>query len=182
MRSRSPIREAPLRRAGQFLEEAHERILDRLDQVLFQAGGIVLVLVFEWIHWWRPKWFNVRTLLALSAISAFFILYCIARIILLRRNLRSLKKGLEGERYMGQQLESLRKLGFEVLHDLKLDGLDLNVDHILIGHKGIYAVETKAVWKEPSFRGATITTDGKTVRIAGTPSKGNPIGQVRLVL
>ena len=57
----------------------------------------------------------------------------------LRRNYRL---GLDGELYVGQELSCLMHQGYCVFHDFPADCF--NIDHILVGPSGVYAVETKA--------------------------------------
>ena len=51
--------------------------------------------------------------------------------------------GAEGERRTGRHLEGLVKAGFITLHDRKVPGYGGNLDHIVIGPTGVWAVETK---------------------------------------
>lgn len=42
---------------------------------------------------------------------------------------------------MGEELSRLIALGFEVYHDVPFDGF--NIDHVLVGPRGVFIVETK---------------------------------------
>jgi hypothetical protein len=66
-------------------------------------------------------------------------------------------------------------LGLKVLHDIPFP--NGNIDHILIGPKGIYTIETKARTK--SNGNDTITYDGKRLRVAGFAPDRDPITQAR---
>ena len=50
--------------------------------------------------------------------------------------------GFQGERHVGEELNALMREGFYVFHDLPFDGF--NIDHVIVGPPGVYAVETKA--------------------------------------
>lgn len=52
------------------------------------------------------------------------------------------ERGASGEEEVGALLESLRHLGWQVLHDMGFG--HGNVDHLLIGPGGIFTVETKS--------------------------------------
>jgi hypothetical protein len=72
------------------------------------------------------------------------------------RELGTLHLGFEGERYVGQKLtDDLMPHGFRVYHDIVLErnGTKFNVDHVVVGPNGVFAVETKT-WRVPrSFTG-----------------------------
>jgi hypothetical protein len=53
-----------------------------------------------------------------------------------------LRLGYEGELAVGQELNQLMSSGYRVFHDFPADGF--NVDHVVIGPTGVFAVETKA--------------------------------------
>src|SRR5690349_14253550 len=55
------------------------------------------------------------------------------------------RKGAEGERLAGRRLDGLAEAGFVVLHDRRAPGYGGNLDHVVIGPTGVWAVETKAL-------------------------------------
>ena len=69
----------------------------------------------------------------------FFAIYKVSRLLRERRRMRL---GYEGELVVGQELDQLRHDGFYVYHDFPAD--TFNIDHIVVGPKGVFAVETKA--------------------------------------
>ncbi len=54
---------------------------------------------------------------------------------------RNCRLGWEGEMYIAQELQLLWAKGFRVFHDLPANGF--NIDHVVVGPTGVYAVETK---------------------------------------
>jgi len=68
-------------------------------------------------------------------------------IVTLRRTWQALEKwrsynlGFEGERFVGAELDVLARHKFEVCHDVPFG--KFNIDHVLVGPTGVYAVETK---------------------------------------
>ncbi|HEX9145591.1 MAG TPA: nuclease-related domain-containing protein, partial [Candidatus Binatia bacterium] len=56
-----------------------------------------------------------------------------------KRDVKALRLGRNGERDVGQKLEPLRKHGYQVFHDIIGDGF--NIDHVLIGPAGIFTVQ-----------------------------------------
>lgn len=68
--------------------------------------------------------------------------------------------GAEGERKTAEYLDGLADGGFVVLHDRKVPGYGGNLDHIVIGPTGVWAVETKSL-------SGKVVTDGNSLRIGG---------------
>jgi hypothetical protein len=68
--------------------------------------------------------------------------------------------GAEGERKTASFLEPLREEGFVILHDRKVTGYGGNLDHLVIGPTGLWAIETK------SLRGK-VEIHGDVLRIGG---------------
>jgi hypothetical protein len=100
--------------------------------------------------------------------------YACWRLARAQRLLRNLRQGRDGERAVAEVLERFRENGFRVFHDIT--ALDFNVDHILVGPQGIYAIETKTISK-PADREASIRYDGETVAVAGFTPERDPIKQ-----
>jgi Nuclease-related domain len=67
-----------------------------------------------------------------------FLTWGIRRILKERRDYRL---GFDGERYVAEELSRLIAAGYEIFHDVPFDGF--NIDHVLVGPAGVFAVETK---------------------------------------
>jgi hypothetical protein len=94
-----------------------------------------------------------------GSILIVFILYKTLKLFKERRNLRL---GYEGEIAVGQELNQLMLEGNHVYHDFPAD--KFNIDHIVVGRSGIFAVETKARSKPTSKNrneDATVEYNGK---------------------
>ena len=70
------------------------------------------------------------------------LIYFFRQIIKNKKELRAFELGLDGEIATAQLLDPLKRHGFHVYHDLQAKGF--NIDHVLIGPNGVFAVETKA--------------------------------------
>ena len=57
------------------------------------------------------------------------------------RRIANLRTALDAEIETGNQLNRLMKHGYDVFHDLPANGS--NIDHLVIGPNGVFAVETK---------------------------------------
>src|SRR5690606_23533501 len=103
---------------------------------------------------WSREWFQFAAKPWLvTACAAAFVGWTVYRVVRLRPRLRALRLGMEGERAVGQFLERLREDGYHVFHDVV--AVNFNVDHVLVGPAGVFAIETKT-WSKPSAGDARI--------------------------
>lgn len=169
---RSPLTAPPLRNPGQSLdEEIHRLVDDKLMMSLLPAFAFLFAALLEWLRWWQQSKPNplLYTLCALVATG-----YAAYQFFKIRRQVRQLKLARDGERAVGQYLETLRAKGYRVLHDVI--GEKFNVDHVLIGRTGVFAVETKTYHK-PAKGQPEIVYDSEQVTIAGHKPDRDPIIQ-----
>ena len=170
---KSPLKAKPLRNPGSSLEqEIYERVLDKILHPLMIAFCFGTLAGFEWWRWYfdvppKPVFFTV-----LGAGGIAYFLWSLYRE---RQHLARLRLGRDGERAVGQFLESLRAQGAHVFHDYPGDGF--NLDHIVVHRSGIYVVETKT-YSKPDRGDARITFDGQTVLVDGRPPDRDPVAQV----
>lgn len=86
------------------------------------------------------------------------------------RESRLWQRGYEGERVVGELLESSLPDTFHVFNDVHFPGRTANIDHIVIGPSGIFVLDTK------NWRGTvSLSDDGKTLFINGEPDKNNTV-------
>ena len=152
---------------GQALREEERKILDQF------TDGPLLLMAFGWLM------FGIECLhiftkmppsLWLGLLFAVpLTVYATVKIRKLRGKLRSLRQGEEGERIVAQAIEQdLIPQGYVVFHDVPLekDGRNFNVDHLLVGPNGIFAIETKNYTK-PGKGSPEVKYDGKTILWCG---------------
>jgi hypothetical protein len=77
--------------------------------------------------------------------------------------------GFRGERLTAQYLQPLIGDGYYIFHDIPMG--DYNVDHAIVGPKGVYAIETKTRRKRMSAGAnrAKVLYDGKTLTYPECP-------------
>lgn len=173
-KSRSPLKDKPLRLPGQSTAEEREALLDSsVGEPLLLATFLVAMAAFEWWRFYR----DMKPNPVLFTVVAFIVvLYAAFRIWRVIPKLRQLRQGLEGEKAVGQFLERLREKGFHVFHDVIGDGF--NVDHVLIGPSGVFTVETKT-WSKPLNGKAELSFDGERIRIGAHEPDRNPVVQAK---
>jgi Nuclease-related domain len=174
MPSRSPLKAKPLRVPGQSVDEEIDRWINDTAASYFIAAAVLCALSgIEWLGYLthsprHPMVFSVMALVGV-AVAAW-------RILDVRRRVRRLRLGRDGERVVGQFLERLRDSGAQVFHDVPGEGF--NLDHVVISPHGLYAIETKTYskpWPE-----AKIIVDGDSLIIAGHTPDRDPMVQVSL--
>ena len=148
---------------GQGLREKRDELFDRSvnePAMLMLAGWIVLVM--EWLHVSGKVQPNIWCGVVLAASTTVYFGYKVYRY---RRKLRAYRKGEEGERIVAQAIEQdLIPLGYVAFHDIPLekDGRRFNIDHLLVGPNGIFAIETK-YYTKPAKGRSEVRYDGKRI-------------------
>ncbi len=174
-KDRSPLdRFAPLRVPGQSLTEELDDVFQ--DHVMAPYALAVLMVLIAGLEWWRyyadfkpsPIVFSIAALVCVG--------YAAYKIIRIRKKVRQIKLGRDGERAVAQQLEWLRRENFFVFHDVP-NG-DANVDHLLIGPKGVFTIETKTLSK-PERGECKITVVDGVIRANGRALDRDPLVQAK---
>ena len=158
---RSPLKDKPLRQAGQSVQD---QIDDLLDEQIEPYGLIaVFVAVLAGLEWYRYVKDPIPHPLLMSIAALAVFGFCAFKIHKLRPKLRQLKQGRDGEKIVGEFLERLRETGSIVFHDIVADGF--NIDHVVVSEKGIFVVETKTLSKPAG--NARVWASGVAIRIDG---------------
>lgn len=173
MESKSPLKAKPLRNPGQSLDEQIQSIIsDKLWGYLMFPAIFWLIAGLEWLAQEQ----GMRRMPGTYALVAVFLsAWSAVQFLRLRRQLRGLRQGRDGERAVGQFLERLREGGAHVFHDVPGDGF--NLDHVVICAQGIFVIETKTYSKPTSE--AKVTFLNGELLVAGRAPDRDPIRQVR---
>ena len=92
----------------------------------------------------------------------------------IRRRVKTLKLGRDGERAVGQFLERLRVGGARIYHDIPGDGF--NLDHVVIAPQGLFVIETKT-WAKRSPNDKVVF-DGTRILVGGRIPSRDPVRQI----
>ena len=149
-----------------------DRLIDEEIEPWLVSGLFAVVIAgIEWVRWYfamgnRPVIFTIA--------AAAYVAFAAFRYRGHRQAARQLKLGLRGERAVGQYLQNaLLRKGYWVIHDVCEE--DYNIDHVLIGPGGVFAIETKTRTK--SHGDARVDYDGKQVTVAGWIPDRDPVAQ-----
>jgi hypothetical protein len=164
---RSPI-------TGMLLRSPGQSILPQIDELTDDINGYLVCLILIPLGIFS---FVIADLYFLGAkpsttgiginifIALVVVLYLTRKLIqcLSRRN--RLRLGYDAELAVGQELNQLMLNGCRVYHDFPAE--NFNIDHVVVGPGGIYAVETKGRAKPDKGRGkvdAKVVYDGHSLR------------------
>ena len=173
---RSPLKQPPLHNPADSLLEQRDNLV--YDKILYPAISSLFLLsitIYMWLFYLgltkpAPYSFTIVTIIVFIA-SAIVIRNTIKRI-------RAHNHGIAAEKAVGQFLEQFRAQGYNVIHDImvKTKETAFNIDHLLIGPKGIFTVETK--YRKKPLRGACkVSYDGNQISINGQTPDRDPIAQ-----
>lgn len=149
-----------------------------LPRILPVVSAILLSPTFEWSS------ANSNVKAAVIAIPAVTICWVTAFVVFLRKAARHLREaqnfrlGMRGEQAVGEALNQID--GYRVAHDFPGDG-PWNIDHIVVGPGGVFAIETKARTMgigRVTQKGDEVMYDGETLRFPNGVDS-NAVKQVR---
>ncbi len=181
---RSPLTEGLLRQPAESLQDRRFDLAFELLQGIFVSavvpGACVLIAMYSWV---RPEDISLNS----GVIAAIFLYLATAgwsvwNTLRAASRLHANRAGIEGELATAQLLSPLLADGWQLYHDIP--GRRGNIDHVLIGPGGIFAIESKYRSKRRSIKGkqsAQAEYDGESIRFAGGVREELPIQQATAV-
>ncbi|MEA3469689.1 MAG: nuclease-related domain-containing protein, partial [Thermodesulfobacteriota bacterium] len=112
----------------------------------------------------------------LTFVAVVTVLYSAVKIRKVLKEVKLLRQGREGERAVGQYLESFREKGCKIFHDIV--GENFNLDHVIVSDKGVFLIETKT-YSKPEGKKPTILYDGDSLVIDGFNDRDKILNQAR---
>lgn len=171
MEHKKEIGQAVNRLPGQSLRERRDE--KRVDEVIPSCSfliGAMMLLAVECFHVYGGIKPNIWIGICAFLVSVAFTVRSVFRV---RRWMQAFKLGERGERIVAQMLQrDLAPLGYVAFHDIPVrkDGRDFNIDHLIIGANGIFAIETKNYTK-PNKGQVEVRYDGNKVLWNGVRRK-----------
>jgi hypothetical protein len=172
-KKRSPLKEKPLRYAGQSLDEQIEdKALDLMYWVVLPCFSIILA-IGDWFRFFNPR---PAQPIIITIVSIFLVAWGINKIIKGKKEIDRLKMARDGEKLVAEGLQEMIKQGATVLNDIQGD--KFNIDHVVVSKNGIYLIETKT-FSKPVKKEAKISFDNEYVFADGFLIDRNPIQQAK---
>jgi hypothetical protein len=159
-KKRLPFTQKILRPPGESLRlrltGLDEKLNDRLVQLMLSAYSPLLMAGLAALQSIRLTPGILCFFAATAIVSSAWAGYGLRNMFVLRRRCRL---GYEGERHVGEALNQLMLAGYRVFHDFLITdkpGTAWNIDHIVVGRNGVFAVESKTRRKLKGLNGATV--------------------------
>jgi hypothetical protein len=149
-RYRSPFTNSFLRSPGESLNRQIMEISDKMTEhlVMTLMAPILFYALYMSSLYLRNVKYSASVNMVFILGGTGFIAYHLIKLIKLVNLRRSYRLGYDGEVAVGQELNQLMRDGYHVFHDFPAG--KFNIDHIVVGNAGVFAVETKARSKMPS--------------------------------
>ena len=173
-RRRFPFEDRALRPAGEALRDQLEN-----EQSEFMMEFVIsfLVPLVMYALYLQDKAedgsVQLGTTVMLTVVSGGLVTGVVVRMLMRVRRIIRLRIGYAGEVAVGESLNQLMLQGYRVFHDVPSDKA-FNVDHVVVGPSGVFAIETKTRTKKESRNGKTefkVVYDGKALAFKGDPGK-----------
>ncbi len=142
-KKKSPLNVDLLRSPGESLKDQLQDITNDISMslvqipissLLFYSIAVTQIISSED----KP---NLLSLFICVATVVILVPYLIIRVLRLMKQRNHLRLGYECELAVGQELNNRMREGFYVFHDFPAD--EFNIDHVLVGATGVFAIETK---------------------------------------
>ncbi len=170
----SPIKGKLLRYAGQSIDEQLLKNSDKFNDTAFIFSYLVGINVLGWMVYFTSQPLAFITLKFISIATIFYLCYVIYKLLKLKKHNKNLKLGRDGEKEVAQHLDTLRKEGVHIFHDVINDNKTFNIDHIVISTKGVFTIETKTRMKTSK---STVKCVGNNLIIDNYNDKGKTVSQ-----
>lgn len=157
---RSPLTVQLLRSPGESLSRQIEKLSEYIDTYsnFFLITPLLCFSMYLSMHYLGDQKVSWISLLIVCLV---FMVFFTAKLVPLLRKRNNLILGLDCERAVGQELDQLMLDGYRVFHDFPAE--NFNIDHIVIGTNGVFAVETKGRAK-PIKGDVNIIYDGEGLK------------------
>jgi hypothetical protein len=163
-------------------DEVFEGIFSGLMKTVFLGTMCGLAGYMLWQSWTPhlPAW----CMIMLAVLFGLFIGATIMATRQVFKNFelgRNLRLGLRGEQAVAEALAGAGLFGFQSFHDI-CDVKVGNIDHVTVGPRGVFLIETKARRRRPSRNGQKqheITYDGKALQFPYGGRDPRPIEQAQ---
>ncbi|HEY3761934.1 MAG TPA: nuclease-related domain-containing protein [Verrucomicrobiae bacterium] len=169
---RSPLSEELLRPVGYNLQLKIEELSAKFD------SWFMATFILAWADVGIFSFVNRIQFAIVFGLAAAFSTVIAFRIVL---EIAAYRRGLLGEQAMAEYLQPLIADGYQIFHDVPSDD-KWNIDHVVVGSAGVFAIETKYRTKKPAKDGkrdCDAVFDGSRIQFASGDYDSNAVGQAR---
>lgn len=178
-RRKNPLTQNLLRMPGASVLKELDDSFDKYGNYLFELITILLMATsIIFYNFGTTNKIHLQMMFIVGIVAIVLVPFYIVRMIRLKLRRDKLKLGFECEVAVGQELNQLMLDGYRVFHDFPAE--KFNIDHIVIGKGGVFAVETKGrskrIDKKSNWENARVKFDGEKL-IFPTWTEIKPIEQ-----
>ena len=159
-----PLTKRYLRPPGESLRLKLEKCDEKISEMLFWLVGAAALLGLGVYAFLTDSSLIGGVIVALAVAAMIYVALRFEKEAKLRRDHYL---GFLGERAVGEELNQLMADGWSVFHDVPFhdnpNGKPFNVDHVVLGHGGLFAIETKTRRKKKEADGHKVRFNGKTL-------------------
>ncbi len=170
---KSPLKDNPLRNPGESLDREIDSLIN--DKAVQYIILIVMSVVFAVLEWCKFIFDIKPNPIIYTLLAVIIIPICLVKLVKIAKHVNRLRQGRDGEKAVGQYLESLRETSAKVFHDIPAKGF--NIDHVVIAKSGIYVIETKT-YSKPDSGQPKVIFDGTSLTFSSGISTNKPLIQV----
>jgi hypothetical protein len=162
----SPFTPKPERFPGQSLLKRLDELNDEISIQTASLLAVPMAIYASYVsyQYFGQRPFNKTEAISAAAIAMAFLGYTLFKLFRFRNERRKIRLGCEGEMIVGQALNRLMSKGYCVYHDFPAE--HFNIGHIVVGEKGVFAIETKTRSKRTTAnrqQDATVEYDGRAL-------------------
>jgi hypothetical protein len=176
---RSPLTRHLLRSPGESLRVQIEEVSEKIYYYLMLYFFFPLIMYSVYLTQKYIGGMRDTSIIVNCTISLIVIFLCFIKLWKLLKERANLRLGLDCELAVGQELNNLMLEGYRVYHDFPAE--KFNIDHVVVGPKGVFAIETKGRAKPDKKGGpeeAKVSYDGQILRFPGW-TESEPIEQAK---
>lgn len=158
-----PFTGYPIRPPGETLRLQIAAMEEQRNEMIYEL--LLFPLAIGLVIGNAPQMRNPIGIVAALALVAGVTWWRGPNLVRLYARLRDFNLGYLGERVVGEELNQLMLDGFHVFHDIPFD--EFNIDHVIVGKQGVFAVETKTRRKPRDDDGTkqfSVTYDGRSLK------------------
>ena len=136
-----------LRAPGETLRRRTAQLSENLVMYFFGALSIPVIVSFAflWVTTHLEGRFQLYGLVITVVALLLSLVFAIRQLLAVLSRWTNHELGCFGERIVGEALEPLKVAGFRVFHDVPAGDAKtpFNLDHVIVGPSGVFAIETK---------------------------------------
>lgn len=159
-----PLTKRYLRPPGESLRLKLEKCDEKISEILFWFVAAAALLGLGAYAFLTDSSVVGGTIVALAVAAMIYIVLRFEKEAKLRRDCYL---GFLGERAVGEELSQLMAYGWSVFHDVPFhdnpNAKPFNVDHVVVGTGGVFAIETKTRRKRKEADGHKVRFNGRTL-------------------